>query len=218
MARAAHTRSRTMQIRAVIFDYGGVLCYPPTSEQLTEAAALCGLPMEEFWSAFWRKRREYDRGHDAKAYWQDIASSAGIALDDGMIAEMIRREIEFWNRFDERVLGWARRLRDSGLRTGILSNLPRPLGESLRATPGFLDHFDHVTFSYELGYIKPERPIYEHAVRGLAVSPSEALFLDDRPENVEGAREAGLWAELFTTWDDFLTRHRERYSLPEPLR
>jgi len=79
-----------------------------------------------------------------------------------------------------------------------------------------LDHFDQVTFSYELGVIKPEAEIYSHAIEGLGVDAAEALFLDDRPENVEGARAAGIHAEVFTTWEEFLERDRARYGLPAP--
>lgn len=207
-----------MNIRAVIFDFGGVLCFPPTEQQIAEAATLCGLNAEEFLGAFWKKRRAYDRGHDPAPYWQDIAAVGGHVFDDAMIAEMVRREIDFWMRFDERVLRWVEQLRAAGFETAILSNLPRPLGEALRAAPGFLDHFDHVTFSYELGVIKPERDIYEHAIRGLGAAPARTLFLDDRVENVEGARAAGLHAVLFTTWEDFIARECTRLGLPEPLR
>jgi putative hydrolase of the HAD superfamily len=205
-----------MNIRAVIFDFGGVLCFPPTEQQLSEAAELCGLPVDAFVEAFWRKRREYDRGHDTTAYWQDIADSAGRTFDDTMVAEMVRREIDFWSRFDDRVLNWVSQLRKTGYGTSILSNLPRPLGERLREIPGFLDPFAQVTFSYELGIIKPERAIYDYAVEGLGVHPSEVLFLDDRPENVEGARAAGLHAALFNKWEEFLENDLPRYALPHP--
>src|SRR6185437_5533474 len=171
-------------LRAVIFDFGNVICRPPTRQQLSEAAALCGLTVEEFLQAFWRKRREYDRGTDAQAYWQDIAASTGRVFDAALVAEMMRREVDFWSHFDGRVLGWVQELRSAGLRTGILSNLPRTLGEKLRGDTGFLGHFDQVTFSYELGVIKPEAEIYHHAIEGLGVEPGRALFLDDRPENV----------------------------------
>jgi putative hydrolase of the HAD superfamily len=126
-------------------------------------------------------------------------------------------DVALWNRFDQRILTWVRRLRESGYRTAILSNLPRPLGESLRARPGFLEHFDHVTFSYELGLVKPQPEIYEHAVDGLRVSAGETLFLDDRPNNIEGAAEAGLHAFLYRDWDGFLAADpATRYGLPEP--
>jgi putative hydrolase of the HAD superfamily len=205
-----------MNLRAVIFDFGGVLCFPPTQAQIAEAAAVCGLSPAEFWGAFWRKRREYDRGDDAGAYWRDIAQASGRVFDDAMVAQMIQREIGFWSNYDTRVLRWAGQLQSSGFRTSILSNLPRPLGEVLRATPGFLDVFDQVTFSYELGTIKPEAAIYQHALKELNVAARDALFLDDRLDNVEGARAAGLHAELFTTWDAFRVDGWKRYLLPEP--
>jgi len=117
-------------------------------------------------------------------------------------------------------------LRERGFGTAILSNLPRPLGEALRARPGFLEHFDHITFSYELGLIKPERGIYEHAIQGLAsrglvsrglgVRGGEVLFLDDRPGNIEGAVEAGLRAQLYPSWEEFAAGDpAARYGLPE---
>jgi putative hydrolase of the HAD superfamily len=91
------------------------------------------------------------------------------------------------------------------------------LGEELRATPGFLDPFDHVTFSYEIGSVKPEPAIYQDAVAGLGLKPGEILFLDDRTENVEGARAAGLLAEVFSTWEEFLEQTLVRYDLPMPV-
>lgn len=205
-----------MKLRAVIFDYGNVICRPPSEQQLSEAAVLCGLSVEDFVEAFWRKRREYDRGTDARAYWLDIAEASGRVFDEALVSEMMRREVDFWGRLDTRVLHWALDLRRAGLRTSILSNLPRTLGEKLRVEPGFLDHFDQVTFSYELGVIKPEPAIYRHALEGLGVEPAEALFLDDRPENVEGARAAGIHAEVFTSWEEFLERDCLGYGLPRP--
>lgn len=205
-----------MNLRAVIFDFGGVLCFPPTDRQLSEAAALCGLSTSEFVHAFWFKRHDYDRGADSATYWRDFAGVIGRTFDDAMVREMIRREIDFWSRYDARLLAWTADLRRVGLRTGILSNLPLPIGENLRATAGFLDHFDQVTFSYRLGVIKPEPGIYRYALQGLGVAPQEALFLDDRSDNVEGARAIGLNAEVFTTWEEFLERHRADYGLPEP--
>jgi putative hydrolase of the HAD superfamily len=205
-----------MSLRAVIFDFGGVLSFHPTARQFSEAAARLGLSSPKFERAFWLKRNDYDRGGDPADYWQDIARMNGLTFDSAMIDEMVQTEIAFWSHYDARVLAWTTDLRRAGLRTSILSNLPIPIGESLRATAGFLDHFDQVTFSYQLGVVKPEPGIYRYALEGLGVAPQDALFIDDRAVNVEGARAAGLNAEIFTTWEDFLVRHRARYGLPEP--
>jgi putative hydrolase of the HAD superfamily len=207
-----------MAVRAVIFDFGGVICFHPDEQQIARVSAACGLPIPQFLRAFWEQRLEYDAGKlDSRAYWQGVARSAGVAIDDSHLPALVQLEVELWNRFDSRVLDWVRQLREAGIGTGILSNLPKPLGEKLRATPGFLEQFDHVTFSYELGLVKPERAIYEHAASGLQVRPEQALFLDDRLKNVEGAREAGLHAERFSTWEDFLAGNRiADLGLPQP--
>ncbi len=178
-----------------------------------------GLSNGAFVESFWHDRLEYDRGEDAQLYWQKVARHAGHTLDPGTIEDMIAREIDFWSHFDQRLFDWTRVLRNQGIRTGILSNLPRPLGEHLRTLPHFLDHFDQVTFSYELNLVKPQAGIYRHCLNGLGfeglgVQPGEALFLDDRPENVDGARAVGLDAHVFTSWEEFLLANEARYHLP----
>jgi putative hydrolase of the HAD superfamily len=206
-----------MSIRAVIFDFGGVLCFHPAAEQIAEAARACELPVPEFLHAFWSNRLPYDAGElTPQAYWGAVAKTAGRTFDDDLVAEMIQREIDFWSRYDDRVIAWARQLRASGLRTGMLSNMPEPLGAHLRATRTLLDHFDHVTLSYELRVTKPKADIYQDAIRGLSVSPAEALFLDDRADNVAGASAVGLQAELYVSWEEFEKDALGRYNLPAP--
>ena len=129
---------------------------------------------------------------------------------------MVQHEIGFWNTYDARVFEWIKTLRANGYTIGILSNLPHPIATSLRETPGFLEHFDHITFSCDLRLFKPQAAIYEHSFRGLNVAPEESLFIDDKIENVEGARAAGMRAELFTVWEEFGRDVPARYGLPIP--
>jgi putative hydrolase of the HAD superfamily len=205
------------KLRAVIFDFGGVVCFHPSDEQVAEAAQACGMTPPEFLHAFWSNRLRYDAGEiDPLEYWGAVAATAGRTFDRDLVQRMIQYEIDFWSRYDERVLAWTRQLRSQGLRTGILSNLPSPVGHHLRAEQSLLEHFDHVTFSYELRTAKPQPAIYEDAIRGLHVAPAEALFLDDRPENVEGAKAVGLQAELFVSWEKFQEDALARYRLPMP--
>ncbi len=202
-----------MPVRGVIFDYGGVLCHHPTPAQIAAAAQLCEVSSEDFVRALWKHRLQYDAGQDPQEYWHTCASLMGRTFTNEFIATMIEHEIGFWSTLDHRVLAWADQLRSEGHRTAILSNLPIPLGRKLRAWNGFLDRFDHVTFSFELKCVKPQREIYEDAVRGLKLAPEETLFIDDRRENIEGARAAGLNAELYSTWENF-AEVPARYGLP----
>jgi 2-haloacid dehalogenase len=62
----------------------------------------------------------------------------------------------------------------------------------------FLTESRGVTVSGEIGLIKPERAIYETHARNFALEPSQSLFIDDSPKNVDGAIAAGWQAVLFT--------------------
>jgi putative hydrolase of the HAD superfamily len=204
-------------VQAVIFDFGNVLCFPPSPEKITHAAAFCQLSEAAFLEAFWTRRLDYDQGLlSPLEYWSSVVP-ADFAQTH--LAHLIDLEVDFWNQFDARPFAWIQHLRRKGVRVGLLSNLPRVLGERLRATRylgrPFLDHFDHATLSYERKLVKPQAAIYTHSILGVGVEPNEALFLDDKLPNIEGARATGLHAELFTSWEDFLAQGiAKRYSLP----
>lgn len=195
-------------IRAVLFDFGNVLCFPPSQEKIAHAASFCELPEDVFLDAFWKERLEYDAGRlTPLEYWTTVTGAAFARLH---LSKLVEIEVDFWRDYDARPFHWIAALRASGVRVGILSNLPQVLGEDLRRRhflgKPFLSHFEFVTFSFELLTVKPQAAIYRHAVEGIGVAADEALFLDDKLPNVHGAIAAGLRAELFTTWEDFLER------------
>ena len=55
-----------------------------------------------------------------------------------------------------------------------------------------LSHFDALGLSYELGTRKPEPEFYHACLRLAKGKPNECVFIDDLPENIEGARAVGL--------------------------
>src|SRR6476646_7178051 len=68
-----------MELKAIIFDYGGVLCFHPPEEQVRDLAEICRLQPDHFLKAYWSLRPAYDRGDlTATEYWKAIGSSAGI--------------------------------------------------------------------------------------------------------------------------------------------
>jgi HAD superfamily hydrolase (TIGR01509 family) len=53
-------------------------------------------------------------------------------------------------------------------------------------------------FSAEEGRRKPAPEIYRRALSLLSVAPQEAIYVDDRLKNVQGARQVGMHALHFT--------------------
>ncbi len=180
-------------LKAVLFDFGGVLCHFPPAWKTEALAKAAGAPPAEFLRAFWGNRIPYDSGElTAVTYWARIAAQLGKTYTAVQVAEFVQHDIGFWSNFDQPMLDWVDAVRAAGFKTGLLSNLPPDLGEHLRTIPGFLDRFDHVTYSYEAGFVKPQPEIYRYSLDGLGVAAEQSLFLDDRQENTAGAEALGL--------------------------
>ena len=92
---------------------------------------------------------------------------------------------------------WLAQLHSSGMKLGLLSNMHPGMVTHCRKQFAWLKNFDFVTFSGEVRLIKPDPAIYEHTLRGLGVTASEALFLDDREVNIRAAHALGIHALRF---------------------
>ncbi len=195
---------------SVILDYGGVLVQHQTDADQSRMADLFGISTEHFSKLYWAKRAEYDKdAMTAGEYWQDIAREAAAKLAAGAVDELISIDTESWMQFDEVMWDWIGQLRKARKRVAILSNMPRELGEALKATTARLEVFDQITLSYEVRAAKPEPVIYQHCLEGLDALPERTLFLDDRIENVQSAELLGIRAIQFLDRDHVLLQVRD---------
>jgi len=86
------------------------------------------------------------------------------------------------------------RLRDGGLRTGVVSNFDGRLSGILDGL-GLLSLLDTVVLPADAGAAKPDRRIFVTALERLGVRPEESVFVgDDAQRDIAGARAAGLHA------------------------
>jgi putative hydrolase of the HAD superfamily len=182
-----------MAIRAVIFDYGMVLSQAQEPVALNNLLTITGLDRDTFDSHYWTHRHAYDMGKlNGRTYWQQFAADTAIELTSTDIERLIENDVLMWCTINEPMVAWAKSLADSGLRIGILSNMGEDVLAYMRQEFGWLGDFDHHTWSCELGIAKPDPAIYTYTCEKLDVAPAEALFLDDKAENIRAAEAVGL--------------------------
>jgi putative hydrolase of the HAD superfamily len=190
--------SGTGKIKAVILYYGEVLSHPPTAEDWGRMASLFNTDLQQFRPLWGRNRLEYDRGDlSLESYWAKLAEDAGTKLEPEQLKSLRQWDVEMWAHIDQAMLEWLRQMRSSGVKTGLLSNMPTDMIRYVRQQFPWLSLFDHQTFSAEVGLVKPDPGIYRHSLSGLGVEPGEALFVDDRESNIVGARAVGMFAIQF---------------------
>jgi len=186
-------REQLSNLKAVIFDYGEVLCLPPTPEDIEGSAHLLGIGSDLFRVLWSRNRDLYDRGDlSPEIYWRKFAEDAGQSMDAAKLRALAERDVAMWSRPNPGMLGWLEELSAVGMKTAVLSNMHSDMVQYARRNFRWLDRLSWTTLSAEVRSIKPERAIYEHCLRGLGVAPPESLFIDDREVNLAGARALGI--------------------------
>lgn len=150
-----------------------------------------------------------------------IFGMAGVPGDHGALsARFLERfwTIENWALFPD-VLDSMQRLRERGIRVGILSNASSDLLDLLREL-GILAHCDFTVVSAIEGVKKPDRRIFEVALQRSGAVPREAVHVGDMyVEDVVGARAVGVRPLLMDRGDRamFPTYPESKNHLPESV-
>ncbi|MCD2192047.1 HAD family phosphatase [Actinomycetospora endophytica] len=197
-----------MEIRAVVFDIGGVLEITPPMDVGARWEAELGLPTGAV----------HDRLGDVFA-----AGCLGHVTEIGVL-DAICEQLEvttteadrlmaiMWERYlgvaNTELIEWARELRPRH-RTGILSNSFVGAREREQQAYGFGDLVDVLVYSHEAGVAKPDPRAYATVCRQLGVRPDQAVLLDDVDANLDGARSAGMLAVGYRTNAQAITELRD---------
>lgn len=176
---------------ALVFDFGGVIM-----KTVTRAPR---------WA--WDERLNLDQGsverivHNSNSwrraqtgelaladYWADIADQLGCPVD-----EMAALEQDFYSgdQLDHDIIALIRDRRAAGQKIALLSNDSPALLTKLNRL-GIASLFSPLVVSAEIGIMKPDPAAYQAVLERLGHPASATVFVDDLPENVEGARAVGM--------------------------
>lgn len=189
-----------MAIRAVFFDFGGVLYKTPDYRWLMRLSRLLRRPHDDLvWGLYTSPTQsEFVRGVMSgqipeQQVWESFARRA--RLSPQWLAR-IRGGSYARRRLNLPAINLLKSLRPRYI-TAILTNA----GSEFRATfvraYGMEEWAGRVLISAEMGLAKPDPAIFTAAAEIMSVRPEEVLFLDDLLENVEGARSTGMAAIQF---------------------
>jgi putative hydrolase of the HAD superfamily len=91
------------------------------------------------------------------------------------------------------------RVKAAGNSVYCLSNMPHETFDFLERNHDFWHAFDGLVISARVGFCKPEAAIYHHLLETFELVPSETVFIDDMPENIEAAKREGIHGIRFET-------------------
>ncbi|MDE1823629.1 MAG: HAD family phosphatase [Candidatus Micrarchaeota archaeon] len=182
-------------IKGIIFDIGGVIVKWDNRTYFSYLGRLSGISAKEIGRIVDNidKRYGFERGRISVSEFEKVLAKR-IEINVNRI-----RWFHFYRanmKVDRKVVDITRRLHRD-YTTAYLSNIDKRRHSYTRRVMD-TSVFDYGFASFAIGYVKPDRRIFEYAIRKMDMKPSELLFIDNVRENVEGARKAGLNAILFT--------------------
>lgn len=176
-----------MFTKVIIFDFFGVIC--------SEVAP--------FWFQKYLSKKEAE---ESKKLYFEPADSGEISDNELLenlskfshkTAKEVKGELYDLVKVNYDVVKLIKDLKRNH-KIGICSNSDGEFLHTILQTNKLTDLFDSIIVSSEYGVTKPDVRIYKIALEQLSASPQETIFIDDNPENIQGAEQVGIKGILFT--------------------
>ncbi|MDO8521982.1 MAG: HAD-IA family hydrolase [bacterium] len=185
------------RIKAVAFDFGGVIELYEGGGLLPAIATHLGIPIGDFRATY------FQHNHLANVKnitWEDMLLRVISVFNTDKAKEhevrKIIRDKALQRTINTELLSYFPQLKKSGLKTGIFSNSNSLLRERLKEL-GLLELADVLVISGEIGHQKPHKEAFQVLFEKLGLKPEEVVFIDDTPRSLEKADEIGYIPVLF---------------------
>lgn len=178
-------------IKAVIFDFFGVIC----SDEYWRFVAVD----KELRGSFHVLADEVSLG---TLSWNDFMAEVAKATGRSIEEVSVMYESE---HLDPRMLHLVAKLHKK-YKTALLTNAHHEFIDPILERTNAKEYFDAVVVSSRAGAIKPDKKIFDAVLQELGLSASECIFIDDVERYTVAASELGFRAVHFTDYENLIER------------
>jgi HAD superfamily hydrolase (TIGR01509 family) len=188
-------------VRAILFDFGGVIAEEGFKKGLKEIGRKNGLAPDEFFER--ATELVYATGYvtgttSESSYWETLRQNTGIKGSD----RDLRNELLSRFKIRSEMIDLLKKLKEEGLKTFILSDQTNWLDE-LNEKYDFFKYFNDIFNSYHLHRNKRDNALFSDICRMIGFRPETVLFVDDSPSNTQRAEKMGLNTITYKNLEQF---------------
>jgi epoxide hydrolase-like predicted phosphatase len=179
-----------MTIKNLFIDFGGVIVRTEDRLPRNRAAEKLSMTTRELEKIIFESESSLRASQGEipeEAHWQSVAEALRLNRSK---ADEITTEFFAGDRVDEMLVAYLREQRQDH-KVALISNAWSGL-RAFITRKGFVDVFDHMIISAEVGIMKPDPRIYQLALEELEAKADESVFIDDVLVNVDSARSIGM--------------------------
>ncbi|HUJ11130.1 MAG TPA: HAD family phosphatase [Verrucomicrobiae bacterium] len=186
-------------IDAVIFDLGNVLLAVDEARAAERLAARTGKSLQQIILYARSTPHADDLGLGKLSRQQFFEIVSRDLAFDGSYAEFAAIWAEIFTPIKP-MIALAESLKNR-VRRLVLSNTNAIHMDYILERFPFLNDFDGLVLSFDVGLLKPDPGIYKYALEKYRLTPGRTVFIDDMAVNVEAARGIGLQVIQFCNAD-----------------
>lgn len=195
-------------IKNLVFDFGGVIVDLDKDNAIRQFKEI-GVHNIEDYIGLYAQQGIFLEVEDGTIDEVTFCRNLSMLIDKELAFEEVKNAwLAFIVGLDESKLDYIESLKNK-YNLYILSNT-NPFIQSWAQSSDFSskerplnDYFKKIYASYEMGYIKPNRKIFELMVEDAHLIPSETLFIDDGERNITIAKEMGFKTYLAKNKEDW---------------
>jgi 2-haloacid dehalogenase len=213
----APDRPQTARPNAVVFDLGGVLIDWNPRYLYRQLFDGDDVAMERFLAEV--ATPEWNLQQDAGRTWDEAVEA--LTRQHPEHAELIAAYRDRWTETLGEAIGPTvavlDELRQTGVRLFALSNWSAETFPAARPRYPFLEWFEGIVISGEVGITKPDERVYRHLLERFGLDAASTVFIDDSEANVRAAQEVGMIAIRFEGGDALRSALTEVGLLGAPI-
>ncbi|HWS49295.1 MAG TPA: HAD family phosphatase [Candidatus Methanoperedens sp.] len=196
-----------MKIRAIVFDYFGVLAGEPALYFNKKISEIIGVDTKKIKIIYHKYNDLHNTG---KITWDELWARVLGDLDKLSSLDEVIKFVKTPKKINLNVISLVKELKEKGLIVALLSNYSREGGKRMREKEHLDKIFDPMLISAETGLAKPHPEAFYDLLKKLNLKPSEVLFIDDARINIKSAQKIGINTILCRDTDKLKTLLEKR--------
>lgn len=185
------------QIRVIVFDFGEVVVQKNFDPLAQFLATELNITFEQGKAILVEREEALLRSESEKLFFKNVFHNFGKEVPQ-QFYKKFRKKMVDCIFFDKKVVEIIENLKEQNRRVILFSNTEKHKADIYREL-GYYAPFDQLVLSYEIGMRKPQKAAYDYVEKQVHFLPHEALFIDNKIENVLQAKKHHWNALLFSS-------------------
>lgn len=183
-------------IRAILFDFGGVIYKHPKSVIPIVLSKIYNQPEAKILAEYGKHKDSFFLGQiSGDKLISDLSTAYGSNKSVPEIKRLWEKNYSKLAVPEIKVLELIKKLRKN-YKLYLFSNTTE-LSNLHNYKTGIYELFDGKFFSFQMGLKKPDLQVYQKVLDAIGFQANECVLIDDREENLKPARQLGIQAILF---------------------